>query len=89
MTISAYLPTSGASFSPESATNMGKAFDGVVDILGIGPEDETQRERENRAGGQVGKRQFDLLRIYITIDHIGWRKIGDFQGSHVGGRLVI
>jgi transposase len=39
-----YLPTSGASFSPESATNMGKALDGAVDILGIGPDDETKRE---------------------------------------------
>src|ERR1700723_2158884 len=44
MTISAYLPTSGASFSPESATNMGKALDGAVDILGIGPDDEINRE---------------------------------------------
>jgi hypothetical protein len=44
MTIIAYLPTSGASFSPESATNMGKALEGAVDILGIGPDDETKRE---------------------------------------------
>jgi hypothetical protein len=44
MTISAYLPTSGASFSPESATNMGKALDGAVDILGIDRGDETKRE---------------------------------------------
>jgi hypothetical protein len=44
MTINAYLPTSGASFSPESATNMGKALDGAVEILGIGPNDETKRE---------------------------------------------
>jgi hypothetical protein len=44
MTINAYLPTSGASFSPESATNMGKALDGAVDILGIEPDDETKRE---------------------------------------------
>jgi hypothetical protein len=44
MTISVYLPTSGASFSPESATNMGKALDGAVDILGIGPDDEIKRE---------------------------------------------
>jgi hypothetical protein len=44
MTINAYLPTSGASFSPESATNMGKALDGAVDILGIEPRDETKRE---------------------------------------------
>ena len=44
MTISAYLPTSGASFSPEFATNMGKALDGAVDILGIGPDDGIKRE---------------------------------------------
>jgi hypothetical protein len=44
MTINAYLPTSRASFSPESATNMGKALDGAVDILGIAPNDETKRE---------------------------------------------
>jgi hypothetical protein len=44
MTINAYLPTSGASFSPESATKMGKALDGAVDILGIEPGDETKRE---------------------------------------------
>ena len=33
-----------ASFSPESVTNMGKALDDAVDILGIGPRDETKRE---------------------------------------------
>jgi hypothetical protein len=44
MTINAYLPTEGASFSPESATNMGKALDGALDILGIEPGDETKRE---------------------------------------------
>jgi hypothetical protein len=37
-------PTPGASFSPESATNMGKALDGAVDILGIDRGDETKRE---------------------------------------------
>ena len=44
MPIEAYLPTSGASFGPESVTNMEKALDGAVDILGIGPSDETKRE---------------------------------------------
>jgi hypothetical protein len=44
MPIKAYLPTSGASFSPEAVTNMGTALDGAVDILGIGPSDETRRE---------------------------------------------
>ena len=44
MPIEAYLPTSGASFGPESVTNMGKALEGAVDILGIGPSDETKRE---------------------------------------------
>ena len=44
MTIDAYLPTGGASFSPESATNMGKALDGALDILGIEPSDTTKRE---------------------------------------------
>jgi hypothetical protein len=44
MPIKAYLPTSGASFSPQSLTNMGTAFDGAIDILGIGPSDETKRE---------------------------------------------
>jgi hypothetical protein len=44
MPIRAYLPTSGASFSPESLTNMGAALDGAVDILGIEPRDETKRE---------------------------------------------
>jgi hypothetical protein len=44
MTINAYLPTAGASFSPESASNMGKALDGAFDILGIEPSDETKRE---------------------------------------------
>jgi hypothetical protein len=29
-------------FSPESVTNMGRALDGAVDLLGIGPRDETQ-----------------------------------------------
>ena len=44
MPIEAYLPTSGASFSPEAVTNMGKAFEGAVDVFGIGPSDETKRE---------------------------------------------
>jgi hypothetical protein len=44
MPIEAYLPTSGASFGPEAATNMGKALEDTVDILGIGPSDETKRE---------------------------------------------
>src|ERR1700719_2275740 len=44
MPIEAYLPTSGASFSPEAATNMGKALEEAADILGIGPSDETKRE---------------------------------------------
>ena len=44
MPIEAYLPTSGASFGPEAVTNMGKALEGAVDILGIGPSDETKRE---------------------------------------------
>ena len=44
MPIEAYLPTSGASFGPEAVTNMGKALDGAVDILGIGPSDEPKRE---------------------------------------------
>jgi hypothetical protein len=44
MPIRAYLPTSGASFSPESVTNMGTALDGAVDILGIEPRDEIKRE---------------------------------------------
>jgi hypothetical protein len=41
MPIEAYLPTSGASFGPEAVTNMGKALEGAVDILGIGSSDET------------------------------------------------
>jgi hypothetical protein len=44
MPIEAYLPTSGASFGPEAVTNMGKALEGAVGILGIGPSDETKRE---------------------------------------------
>jgi hypothetical protein len=36
--------TSGASFGPEAATNMGKALEEAADILGIGPSDETKRE---------------------------------------------
>ena len=44
MPIEAYLPTSGASFGPESVANMGKALEGAVDILGIGSSDETKRE---------------------------------------------
>jgi hypothetical protein len=39
-----YLPTSGASFGPEAVANMGKALEGTVDILGIGPSDEIKRE---------------------------------------------
>jgi hypothetical protein len=44
MPIRAYLPTSGPSFDPEVVANMGRAFDGAVDDLGIGPRDESKRE---------------------------------------------
>jgi hypothetical protein len=44
MPITAYLPTSGASFGPDAVTNMGKALEDAADVLGIGPSDETKRE---------------------------------------------
>jgi hypothetical protein len=34
----------GVTFSPEEMAAMGKAFDGAVADLGIGPEDEIRRE---------------------------------------------
>jgi hypothetical protein len=43
MPITAYLPTSGASFGPEAVASMGKAFEDAVAVLGIGPSDETKR----------------------------------------------
>ena len=43
MPITPYLPTSGASFSPEAVTNMGTALDEAVATLGIGSDDETKR----------------------------------------------
>jgi hypothetical protein len=33
----------GASFTPDALSVMGKAFDGVIADLDIGPEDETRR----------------------------------------------
>jgi hypothetical protein len=44
MPITAYLPTSGASFGPEAVASMGKAFEDAVSVIGIGPRDETKRE---------------------------------------------
>jgi hypothetical protein len=44
MPITAYLPTSGASFGPEAVASMTKAFDDAVGVIGIGPGDETKRE---------------------------------------------
>ena len=42
--ITAYLPTSGASFGPKAVASMAKAFDEAVAVIGIGPRDETKRE---------------------------------------------
>jgi hypothetical protein len=44
MQITAYLPTSGASFGPDAVASMAKAFEDAVAIIGIGPCDETKRE---------------------------------------------
>jgi len=44
MTITAYLPTSGASFGPDAVASMAKAFEDAVSVIGIGPRDETKRE---------------------------------------------
>jgi hypothetical protein len=44
MPITAYLPTSGASFGPDAVASMAKAFEEATAILGIGPSDETKRE---------------------------------------------
>ncbi len=44
MTITAYLPTSGATFGPEAVASIGKAFEDAVSVIGIGPSDETKRE---------------------------------------------
>ena len=44
MPITAYLPTSGASFGPEAVANMAKAFEDAVAVIGLGPRDETKRE---------------------------------------------
>jgi hypothetical protein len=43
MPIRAYLPTSGAIFGPEAVANMGEAFQGAVEVLGIDPGDEPKR----------------------------------------------
>jgi hypothetical protein len=44
MSLTAYLPTSGATFGPEAAATMAKAFEDAVSIIGIGPRDEIKRE---------------------------------------------
>ena len=44
MPLTAYLPTSGASFGPEAVASMTKAFDDAVAVIGVGPSDETKRE---------------------------------------------
>ena len=46
--IRAYLPTSGASFGPEAVTNMGKAFEGAIEALGVEPGDEGASARRSR-----------------------------------------
>jgi hypothetical protein len=43
MTITAYLPTSGASFGPDAVASMAKAFEEAVSVIGIGPGDESKR----------------------------------------------
>jgi hypothetical protein len=44
MPITAYLPTSGASFGPEAMASMANAFEDAIAVIGIGPQDETKRE---------------------------------------------
>lgn len=44
MAITAYLPTSGASFGPEAVASMTKAFEDAIADIGISPGDETNRE---------------------------------------------
>ncbi len=44
MPLTAYLPTSGASFGPEAVASMAKAFDDAVAVIGIGPCDDPKRE---------------------------------------------
>ena len=44
MTLTAYFPTSGASFGPEAVASMAKAFEDAVAALGIDPREETKRE---------------------------------------------
>jgi hypothetical protein len=44
MPITAYLPTSGASFGPEAMANMAKAFENAITVIGIDPQDEVKRE---------------------------------------------
>jgi hypothetical protein len=43
MPFSIYLPTSGASFSPEATASMTKAFDDAIAVIGIDADDETKR----------------------------------------------
>jgi hypothetical protein len=43
MPITAYLPTSGASFGPEAIESMTKAFEDTTMAIGILPSDETNR----------------------------------------------
>jgi hypothetical protein len=44
MPITAYFPTSGASFGPEGVASMTKAFDDAVAIIGLDPRDDAKRE---------------------------------------------
>jgi hypothetical protein len=44
MSLTAYLPTSGASFGPEAITSMTRAFEDTIVAIGIGPGDEANRE---------------------------------------------
>jgi hypothetical protein len=43
MPLTAYLPTSGASFGPEAIASMTKAFDATTAAIGIGSNDEANR----------------------------------------------
>jgi hypothetical protein len=44
MPITAYLPTSGASFGPDAVASIEKGFEDAVAVIGLGPQDETKRE---------------------------------------------
>ncbi len=66
MPITAYLPTSGASFGPDAVASMTQAFDEAIVAMSVDAEDETKR-------GTVARFIFHLAEIDGGLDSAALR----------------